>query len=226
MFKFAINRHKLFPTCLPLFLTPEGVPMTASWFLNHLRTNFSSMQSSPKSVLRLISIYAIGKCIEICLGRHLNPASSGSSLSTPLAGTSFSLVRLTHAIGRHFQTCLGRHIIQPRQAHSCHWQAFYSALSGSLTPLAGISEHALAGISILRLVSHSSSCLDARSGAAPSSSDLSPAIHASSGITQFSLSLASTLLGKTYLIIILRCLFKATSSSAFTSSSGVREPKK
>ncbi|MEQ2253666.1 hypothetical protein ILYODFUR_034673, partial [Ilyodon furcidens] len=37
MFKFATERHKLFPTSLPLFLTPEGVPMTASWFLNHLR---------------------------------------------------------------------------------------------------------------------------------------------------------------------------------------------
>ncbi|MED6241589.1 hypothetical protein ATANTOWER_020774 [Ataeniobius toweri] len=32
--------------------------------------------------------------------------------------------------------------------------------------------------------------------------------------------------GKTYLIIILRCLFKPTSSSAFTSPSGVRAPKK
>ncbi|MED6246930.1 hypothetical protein ATANTOWER_026389 [Ataeniobius toweri] len=32
--------------------------------------------------------------------------------------------------------------------------------------------------------------------------------------------------GKTYLIIIIRCLFKLISSSAFTSSSGVRAPKK
>ncbi|MEQ2257483.1 hypothetical protein ILYODFUR_035302 [Ilyodon furcidens] len=37
MFKFVIKRHKLFPISMSLFLTPEGVPMTAIWFLNHLR---------------------------------------------------------------------------------------------------------------------------------------------------------------------------------------------
>ncbi|MEQ2296831.1 hypothetical protein AMECASPLE_028421 [Ameca splendens] len=65
-------------------------------------------------------------------------------------------------------------------------QAFHLALSGSLTALAGVSEHTLAGISFQCLIRHSSSCLDAWSGGAPSSSDLSSAIHASSGITQAS----------------------------------------
>ncbi|MEQ2293964.1 hypothetical protein AMECASPLE_038968 [Ameca splendens] len=82
------------------------------------------------------SVYTIGKRIKICLGRHSNPASLGSSLSTPLAGVSFSRRAHTPLAGVSFS----------RRAH---------------TPLAGIYKPALAGISILCLVRHSSSHLDA-----------------------------------------------------------------
>ncbi|MED6236769.1 hypothetical protein ATANTOWER_013943 [Ataeniobius toweri] len=95
---------------------------------------------------------------------------------------------------------IGRQFIQP---------------SGSHTPLAGVYKHALAGISILRLVRHSSS-LDG----------LSSAIHASSVITQFSLSLASALLGEDVPNHNHKMFIQTHFILSFTSSSGVRAPKK
>ncbi|MED6289020.1 hypothetical protein CHARACLAT_032042 [Characodon lateralis] len=77
------------------------------------------------------------------------------------------------AIGRRFMKpsgsiAIGRRFIKP---------------SGSHTPLAGIYKHALASISILSLVRHSSNHLDT-ARCSPSSPDLASAIHSSSVITQ------------------------------------------
>ncbi|MEQ2286172.1 hypothetical protein AMECASPLE_039533 [Ameca splendens] len=134
-------------------------------------------------------------------------------ITTPLPGVSFSrrtrtrhwqafhaAIGLAHAIGR--LTCI-------RRAHTHHCQAFHSAVglthaigrrfiqpsgsiaigrhfmqpSGSHMPLAGIYKHALASISILSLVRHSSNHFD-NARCSPSSPDLASAIHASSVITQ------------------------------------------
>ncbi|MED6266388.1 hypothetical protein CHARACLAT_001685 [Characodon lateralis] len=107
------------------------------------------------------------------------------AIPTSSSCSSFSLFRLItiYATGRRFMQpsgsiAIGRRFMQP---------------SGSHTPLASIYKHALASISILSLVRHSSNHLDTVR-CSPSSPDLTSAIHASSVITR--LSLASALLGE------------------------------
>ncbi|MEQ2242603.1 hypothetical protein ILYODFUR_037589 [Ilyodon furcidens] len=84
------------------------------------------------------------------------------AIPTSSSCSSFSLFRLItiYAIGRCF--------MQP---------------SGSHTPLAGIYKHALASVSILSLVRHSSNQLDT-ARCSTSSPDVASAIHTSSVLTQ------------------------------------------
>ncbi|MEQ2248168.1 hypothetical protein ILYODFUR_016509, partial [Ilyodon furcidens] len=176
----------------------------------------------PHSAFSGPSVYAIGKRIEICLRRHSNPASLGSSLSTPLAGVSFS-----------------------RRAHTCHWQAFTNM------PWQASQSYALSGIHLATLMpvrcSPSSPDLPLAIHASSVITQVSPFesnplklfwseflipthLRLFHNYSPFSYSSASAwprpFWGKTYLIIIIRCLFKLISSSVFTSSSGVRAAKK
>uniref|UniRef100_A0A096M1W8 Core-binding (CB) domain-containing protein n=1 Tax=Poecilia formosa TaxID=48698 RepID=A0A096M1W8_POEFO len=47
MFEYALNRHKIYPRSAPLFLTPEGLPMSSSWFLKFLRETLISCNLAP-----------------------------------------------------------------------------------------------------------------------------------------------------------------------------------
>lgn len=47
MFKFVCRRHKLSPLSIPLFLNPEGFPMTAAWFICHLRQTLALCSLPP-----------------------------------------------------------------------------------------------------------------------------------------------------------------------------------
>ncbi|MEQ2280022.1 hypothetical protein AMECASPLE_015267 [Ameca splendens] len=114
---------------------------------------------APHSAFSGPSVYAIGKCIGIYLGRHSNPASLGSSLSTPLTRVSFSRRAHTPLAGVSFS----------RRAHSRHWQAFTNM------PWQASQSYALSGIHLTTLTPVRCS---------PSLPDLASAIHASSVITQ------------------------------------------